>query len=184
MRLGQTLLALLGVSTILFFVIRLTGDPAVLIAGDAARPEVIERIRRELGLDAPLHVQYVRFLVRLLLADFGNSLWYPQSALKLVALRLPETLRLLLAAMLISVAVGVPLGIVAAVRRGSVWGWLSTLVALLGQSVPSFLLGVLLVLLFALTWSWFPPPLVRDHWLTWCCRPSPWPPCPSRASCV
>lgn len=155
-RIGQALFLLLGVSTIVFVVLRLSGDPVLLLLPQDASPEAIAEMRHAFGYDAPLPEQYRRFVLRLIRLDFGESLSYNQPALDIVFSRMPATLRLAVAATLVTVLVGVPFGILAAVRRNSWVDRLGLIVALIGTSAPTFWVGILLILLFSVHWRIFP----------------------------
>src|SRR6266545_2225273 len=151
------LIVLLGVYTALFLLLRLTGDPALLYVSEDAGPVQIQRVREQLGLADPLPLQYVRFLGRAIVGDFGLSLRYNQPALPLVLAALPATLELTAAALLLSAVVGVPVGILSATRRNSVADRLSLLVSLIGQCIPTFWLGIILILVLALELGVLPP---------------------------
>ncbi len=151
------LIVLLGVYTALFLLLRLTGDPALLYVSEDAGPAQIQRVREQLGLADPLPLQYVRFLGRAIVGDFGLSLRYNQPALPLVLAALPATLELTAAALLLSAVVGVPVGILSATRRNSVADRLSLLVSLIGQCIPTFWLGIILILVLALELGVLPP---------------------------
>lgn len=142
------------------------GDPAVAIAGDAATPERLAQIRSELHLDQPLLVQYVDWLRSAFTGDLGRSFRTGEGVWQLVVQRLPTTLTLAAAAMVVAVVVGVPLGVAAARRRGSSGDTAITGAATLGIAVPNFWLGMVLVLVFALRLGWFPAtgfvPLTED----------------------
>lgn len=155
-RLAQAIFLLLGVSTIVFIVLRLSGDPIVLLVPQDAPPEVIADMRRAFGFDAPLPEQYWRFLGRLLRLDFGQSLSYNQPALDVVFSRFPATLKLAVTSMLVTILIGVPFGVLAAVRRNSLIDRLGLVVALIGTSAPTFWIGILLILLFSVHWRIFP----------------------------
>ncbi len=148
-RLLHSALVVLGVSVVVFGLTYLGGDPAATIAPISASQEDIERIRRDLGFDQPLPVQYLRFLAGAIRGDFGTSLRHNQPALPLVLERLPATLELTGAALLLSALIAVPLGIVTAVRRNSPLDLAGTVAVLAGQSVPTFWLGVMLIIVFA-----------------------------------
>lgn len=150
-------IVILGVYTALFLLLRLTGDPALLYVSEDAGPAQIERVREQLGLADPLPVQYVRFLGRALVGDFGLSLRYNQPALPLVLGSLPATLELTGAALLLAALVGVPVGILSATRRNSVADHLSLVTSLIGQCVPTFWLGIILILVLALGLGALPP---------------------------
>jgi peptide/nickel transport system permease protein len=151
------LIVVLGVYTALFLLLRLTGDPALLYVSEDAGPAQIQRVREQLGLADPLPLQYVRFLGRAIVGDFGLSLRYNQPALPLVLAALPATLELTAAALLLSAVVGVPVGILSATRRNSVADRLSLLASLIGQCVPTFWLGIILILILALDLGVLPP---------------------------
>lgn len=148
-RLWQSALVLLLVTTIAFAMIRLSGDPVLLLIAPDATNEEIAAARVRLGFDQPLPVQYARFLVRAVAGDFGESLRYYQPALSLVLERLPATLELTLFALGISLVISLPLGVLAATRRDSVYDHLSMAIALLGQSLPVFAIGLIAILVFA-----------------------------------
>jgi ABC-type dipeptide/oligopeptide/nickel transport system permease component len=160
-RLGLAVVLLWVVATVLFFSIHLLpGDPALLIlGGDAAQasPEQIARVRARLGLDRPLPVQYVAWLGRVLRADLGASLLDDRSVARDLANRLPRTLQLVVPATALAVALGVPLGMFAARRRGRVADPAASALALTGFSMPVFVVGMLLVLVFSLRLRWLPP---------------------------
>ncbi len=143
------MLVVLGVSTVVFFAVRLSGDPVLLFMPQGATPEDIASLRRDLGLDDPLPAQYVRFLVSSLAGNFGTSLRYQQPAFDLVMAVLPTTIVLTLAAFSLALLVAIPVGIVSAVKRDSIADALAMVVSLVGQSMPGFWLGILLILVFA-----------------------------------
>lgn len=151
---------LLAISLLTFLLINLApGDPISSRFGlnlNRLEPERIEQIREELGLNDPLPVQYLRYLRNLLRGDLGRSLSTNQPVAQEILSRLPATIKLTLAAMLFVVLIAMPLGIVSAVRRGSLVDNLAMGVALLGVSMPSFWFGIMLMLLFSLKLSWFP----------------------------
>lgn len=152
-----TLVVTLFVALSLAFVLgRLSGDPTATILGPMAPQEQRDALRAELGLDQPLLMQYLDYLRGIVTADFGQSLQYYQSNVSLVLDRLPFTLQLVSAAMLLAVLVGLPLGVLAASREGTWWDRASSVVALLGQSVPVFWMGMMLVILFAVKLGWLP----------------------------
>jgi peptide/nickel transport system permease protein len=155
-RFWQSLLTIVGISTLLFFVLRLSGDPVSLLLPLEAPPEAREALRRELGLDASFGVQYLRFVKRLLVLDFGDSLRLRQSALELVLTRLPATLWLSLASMALAIGVGFASGVLAAVRPASWLGRIMMLLSGLGQAMPVFWSGTLLLLVFSVHLRWLP----------------------------
>jgi peptide/nickel transport system permease protein len=132
------------------------GDPATMIAGDQATPAEVERIRVSLGLDQPFAIRFGAWAFAALRGDLGNSLFSGQSVVSMIAQRIPPTLSLMILTLLISVSVAVPLGVVAAARQGS---WVDRAVssfAVLGFSLPVFVLGYVLAYVFALELGWFP----------------------------
>ncbi|MEU5941356.1 ABC transporter permease [Micromonospora sp. NPDC047548] len=151
-RLAQALLIILASLTVVFLVVRVApGDPAALILGASASPSDLADLRRELGLDEPLLSQYATFLHGVLQGDFGHSWRLGGDALANVLDRLPATLQLSACALLVTLVVGFPLGVVSARRAGS---WIDRLISvptLLGQALPSFWVGVMLILIFSRT---------------------------------
>ena len=148
-RLAQSLLVLLGVSFVVFFILHLTGDPALVLLSPDATAQDIQEFREKMGFNDPFLVQYGRFLRGALRGDFGRSVRHDEPAFALVAERLPATLELAGAALLIALALAIPAGIVSAVRRNSAVDYVSTVLALLGQSMPTFWLGIMLILVFS-----------------------------------
>ena len=134
----------------------LPGDPAKMLLPEGAPESAVEELNRHLGLREPLHVQYALFLRSVFRGDFGQSFQYRAPALRVVTERLGATVQLALAALVLTVAVGVSLGIVAAVRRGTRYDYASTILAVLGQSLPNFWLGIMLILLFGVALRWLP----------------------------
>ena len=155
-RLLQLMPTLLGVTLVVFLLIRVSGDPTQLLLPETATPEDRALFRKQHGLDRSIAIQYVQYLGNLLRGDMGRSLIDGSPALDLVLQRLPATIELALAAMLIAVLVGVPVGILSAVRRGSVLDRLAMVGVLTGQSMATFWVGILLILIFAVQLRWFP----------------------------
>lgn len=156
-RLWQSAVTLVGVSILVFVILRVVpGDPAKMLLPEGAPQSAVEELNRQLGLREPLLVQYAIFLRSVARGDFGQSFQYRAPALRVVVERLPATVQLTLAAMLLTVAFGVSIGIVAAVRRGTRYDYAGTLMAVLGQSLPNFWLGIMLILLFGVTLRWLP----------------------------
>jgi peptide/nickel transport system permease protein len=156
-RLWQSALTLVGVSVLVFVILRVVpGDPAKMLLPDGAPQSAVDELNRQLGLHEPLYVQYGLFLRSVFRGDFGQSFQYRAPALRVVVERLAATVQLALAALLITVGVGVSLGIVAAVRRGTGYDYASTVLAVLGQSLPNFWLGIMLILLFGVALRWLP----------------------------
>jgi peptide/nickel transport system permease protein len=152
-----SVVTLLGVSLIVFLMVRvLPGDPARVIAGVLAAEEEVERIRVQLGLDRPLHVQYGIFLAGLAGGDLGVSARTSRPVLREVGERLPATVRLAVVAMAIAAVVGVGAGIVAAARPYSVFDYVLSVVTLVGVSMPVYWLGLMLIILFAIQLRWLP----------------------------
>ena len=162
--LGHLLVVMLGTATLVFAVLRLTGDPAMMIAPPGATVDDLAAIRRELGLDRSISVQYVEFLRRLAVGDLAESFRYRRPALEIVIERAGATVQLALAAQLLAIVVAIPLGVIAAVRRDS---WLDGAVsgfATLGQSLPHFWLGLMAIVVFAVYLGWLPTS-GRGGWL-------------------
>jgi ABC-type dipeptide/oligopeptide/nickel transport system permease component len=139
-----------GISVIVFLILHLApGDPAHLIAGSEALPEDIARVREQLGLDQPLHVQYLRYVSRVLQGDLGTSVRAPRAVLTEIQQRMPRTLELAVLAIVIAILIGIPAGVLSAVKQ---YSWLDNVAmfsALVGVSMPGFWLGLLLIMLFA-----------------------------------
>jgi len=155
-RVAQALLVMLAVGLIAFSLFRFTGDPVLFMLGQDATPEDRARITKQLGLDQPFYIQYARFVDSALHGDFGLSLREAQPVSKLIAERLPATLELSAVAALLALVGGVSMGVYTALRRDS---WLSQLmlaVSLVGVSLPTFLIGILLILVFAVLLGWLP----------------------------
>ena len=155
-RLAQAVLVMLAVGLIAFSLFRFVGDPVLFMLGQDATPEDRVRVTKMLGLDEPFHVQYAGFVGRALRGEFGLSLRQAQPVSRLIAERLPATLELSAVAALFALAGGVAMGVYTALRRNS---WLSQLmlaVSLIGVSLPTFLIGILLILVFAVLLGWLP----------------------------
>ena len=155
-RLAQAVLVMLAVGLIAFSLFRFVGDPVVFMLGQDATPEDRARMTRDLGLDQPFYVQYASFVARAVHGEFGLSLRQVRPVSTLIVERLPATLELSLVAALLALAAGIPMGVYTALRRGS---WLSQCllaVSLVGVSLPTFLIGILLILVFAVQLGWLP----------------------------
>jgi peptide/nickel transport system permease protein len=153
-----------------FLMLHLTpGDPVQIMLGQDADPQSVAALRSELGLDQPLPVQYVRWVGNVLRGDLGRSIRTHQPVMEAITSRLPVTLELSIVSLVISLAIGLPAGVVAATRRNSPLDLASTGLALVGVSLPSFFLGILLILVFALGLRWVPPsgytPLGQDPFM-------------------
>jgi len=155
-RLLQSLIVLLGVSFVVFFILHLTGDPALVLLPPDASPEDVRRFREAMGFNDPFFVQYGRFLGGALRGDFGQSIRHGESAFRLVAERMPATFELAGAALLLALVLSIPAGIISAVRRNTALDYFSTVVALLGQSMPTFWLGIMLILVFSVQFHLLP----------------------------
>ncbi len=155
-RLVGSVLVILGLIVIVFFVLNMLGDPARLMLSPEASQEQYQALRSQLGLDDPLYVQFGRFLAGLARGDFGLSLWQNVPALQLVLDRLPNTLYLTAATMVIAVPLAVGLGVAAALRPGSSVDRAITVVSLGGISVANFWLGLMLILFFSVQLKWLP----------------------------
>ena len=155
-RIAYSLITLLILSLTIFTVVRLTGDPATLMSDPGARAEDLERMRHEWGLDRPWIVQFWQFLANVVTGDLGKSLNYRMSVTTLYFERLPSSLELATAATAISILIGVPAGLLSAVKVGGVLDNVGKIVALLGLSVPGFWLGLVLILIFSVTLGWLP----------------------------
>ncbi|HEX9870542.1 MAG TPA: ABC transporter permease [Candidatus Tectomicrobia bacterium] len=155
-RLGRTIFVLWGISTIVFVMLRLSGDPAVLLLPQEASVEDVLRLRRDLGLDDALLLQYVRFLGNAVRGNFGESLRHREPAMALVRSHLWATLELSFAAFFMAAVVAVPIGVLAAVKPHSLYDQAVMTLALVGQSAPTFWIGIMLILAFGLGLRWFP----------------------------
>jgi len=155
-RLLQSVVVIFGVTVISFVALQIGGDPTYLYVSERATEEEIEMVRRALGFDRPLHIQYLTYIGNVFQGDFGQSLSYRQPAIDIVLGALPATIELTLFAMLVAIGLAIPLGVFAALYRGTpVDGGIMT-VAMFGQSVPAFWLGIMMILFFGLYLRWFP----------------------------
>jgi peptide/nickel transport system permease protein len=155
-RLAWALAVLVGISLAVFLVVHLSGDPTALYMGPEGTKEDYEILRRALGFDRPLPEQYGQFLLRAVQGDFGRSLRHRQPTLPLVLQRFPATIVLAATALVLAALVALPLGVVAAVRRSSLVDTGAMILALVGQCMPTFWLGILLILVFAVNLRWLP----------------------------
>ena len=167
-RVGQTILTLLFVSVLIFGLQQLMpGDPALVLAGEErGDPAVLAQIRAELNLDKPLPVQYALWLQGVLTGDLGYSWRIREPIAAVIAQKLPVTLQLGLMAFVIALLIGIPMGILSAVRKDTLLDWSANAVGLAGLSLPNFWLGIMLILLFSVELGWLPPsgyvPLSED----------------------
>ncbi len=156
-RLLHSLITLVGVSLVVFAILRiLPGDPARMMLPDGAPQSAVDEMSRGLGLDKPLYMQYIVFVQSVARGDFGQSFQYRAPATAVVGERVWPTIHLSLAALAITVLVGVPAGILAAARRGTILDYGSIFLTALGQSLPNFWLGIMLILLFGVALGWLP----------------------------
>lgn len=149
-------LSIVGASVVIFVISRLSGDPVLMMVPNDAPLSLIEETRRNFGLDGPLWVQYLIFIQHAVMGDFGNSYRWQMPALRLILDRLPATIELALCGLIFSVAIALPIGVLSAVNRG---GWVDRVgrvFAMLGQAMPAFWVGLLLILVFAIRLNWLP----------------------------
>jgi len=155
-RFGYALLSLFLLSLTIFFFVRVTGDPAALLVEPGASADDIAAIHHQFGLDRPLVVQYAIFMKQLLQGDLGKSFYYQTPVMQLYLTRLPNSLILAVVAMGFSLLIGIPSGILAAVRVGKFWDSAGKMFALLGLSLPSFWVGLVMILFFSVYLGWLP----------------------------
>src|SRR5678816_420183 len=155
-RLVQAVLVMLTVAFIAFMLFQYVGDPVTNILGQDATPEQRRQLRADLGLDSPFPVQFARFVGNAARGEFGLSLRQGRKVSSLIAERLPATLELTMLAALIALAVGIPMGVYSALRRGTFVSQAMMTISLIGVSLPTFLIGILLILVFAVTLKWLP----------------------------
>lgn len=162
-RIGQSALVLVGVLLLVFFMVRVTGDPAALMVSREASPEALEAFRETMGFNRPMLVQFGDFTMGALVGDFGNSLHYRAPALGLILERLPATVQLASLAMLMAVAVALPLGLIGGAKPGTMWDAAARTVGLFGQCIPNFWLALVMIIVFAVQLRWLPS-FGRDDW--------------------
>jgi peptide/nickel transport system permease protein len=155
-RMGFAFISLVLLSVTIFFFVRVTGDPAVLLTEPGASAADLADIRAQFGLDRPLWSQYGSFVGHLLRGDFGQSFYYKTDVMELYLSRLPSSLLLASVAMTFSLVIGIPTGVIAAVRVNGWWDSAGKLFALLGLSLPSFWVGLLMILFFSVYLGWLP----------------------------
>lgn len=156
-RLLLTIPVLIGVATLVFSLIHLVpGDPVQAMLGESAAPEDVARLRTQLGLDRPLYQQYFSFARGIVRGDLGTSLRTRQAVTTIILERMPATLELAAAAMLVAIVFAIPLGVIAAVRVGTLLDHVATTIALFGISMPTFWLGPLLAIVFSVWLGWLP----------------------------
>jgi peptide/nickel transport system permease protein len=155
-RLWQAMLVMATVALVSFVLFQYVGDPVVFLLGQDATPEQVQQMRADLGLDQPFFVQFGHFLFNAAQGEFGISLRQGSPVSQLIAERFPATLELALVAAVMALLVGIPMGVYAALRRGSFMSQLFMMVSLLGVSLPTFLIGIFLILVFAVQLGWLP----------------------------
>lgn len=155
-RLWHTAYVIVGISIISFFFIHLSGDPVMLMLPGDASDQEIEELREQLGFNDPLYVQYAKFAIKAVQGDFGESLYYHVPVMELIIERLPASLELAVSAMIFALVLAIPLGILSAVKRGSMVDMGSMFGALLGISMPHFWLGIMMMLFFSIHLGWLP----------------------------
>lgn len=156
-RIFQLIPVLLITMSMTFVITRvLPGNPAVSILGPQATAEDIAKMEEEMGLHDPMPVQYINYMKRILTGDLGTSYRYNRPAADLIFEKLPNTLQIALASLIIALLIGVPVGIISAVKQYSAFDYISMIAALIGVSMPSFWLGLMLVLIFSVNLGWFP----------------------------
>jgi ABC-type dipeptide/oligopeptide/nickel transport system permease component len=159
----QAVVVLAAVVILVFFMVRITGDPAALMMAKEASPDQIVAFRHEMGFDRPFVVQFLDYVSKVFKGDFGDSLHYRVPALPLVLERLPATLELAVVALLMAVGVGVPLGLLGGSSPGGKWDFFARAVGLFGQATPSYWLALMLIIVFAVQLGWFPT-FGRSDW--------------------
>jgi peptide/nickel transport system permease protein len=155
-RLIQAVIVMITVAFIAFLLFQYVGDPVVFLLGQDATPEQIRELRAGLGLDKPFFVQFWHFLVNASQGEFGLSLRQGSKVSRLIGERFPATLELALAAAFLALLIGIPMGVYTALRRGTFMSQVFMTISLLGVSLPTFLIGILLILVFAVLLGWFP----------------------------
>lgn len=166
-RLIQSIFLIIGVLILVFLMVRLTGDPAALMVSRNASPEQIEAIREEMGFNDSIVLQFFRFASGAVVGDFGMSIRHRQPALDLILERLPATVELAMVSLFLSMIVGIPLGLMAGSRPGSIWDTLARVAGLIGQTVPNFWLALILILIFSVQLRIFPT-FGRETWEVCC----------------
>src|SRR5918992_6233163 len=166
-RLVMLVPVILVVGVVVFGLVHLTpGDPAAVILGDSATPEDVERLREQLGLNDPLPVQFVRWFGGVLRLDFGESIFIGEPVTRALLDRVQPTLLLTIYALLIQIAIGIPAGVISAVKHNSIIDRIVTVIAISGAATPTFFLGILLILFFSVRMRWLPSggyePILED----------------------
>ena len=156
-RMLQSLIVILGVIIITFFISRVLGDPVALLLPPEATPEQRAYLTKDLGLDRPLFIQLAIYVGKVIRGDFGLSFRHQEPAMKILLDRVPASLYLSLVATLLSICIAIPLGIISAIKRGTIFDRIGMTLALLGQSIPAFWAGIMMILLFSVKLGWLPP---------------------------
>ena len=162
-RLVQCVLILFGVLCIVFFMLQVTGDPVALMVSRNTSPEQLEQLREEMGFNRPMIVQFADFAAHAIRGDFGMSIRHKQPAMKLIMGRLPATVELATVALLMSMVMGITLGLLGGSNPGSIWDAIARGAGLIGQTIPNFWLALILIILFSVDLGWFPA-FGRDTW--------------------
>ncbi len=155
-RIGQALITIIGISMIVFFLTHLTGDPVALMAPQSATLEDLEKIRVEYGFDQPIYVQYWKYISGAVRGDFGKSIRGNMPAIEMFWDRFPNTLKLAIASMGFALVFGIPIGILSSVRIGGKFDSFGKIFALMGQALPGFWVGIILIILFSTKLRWLP----------------------------
>lgn len=166
-RLIQSILILIGVLFIVFIMLQLSGDPATLMVSRNASPEQIEQVREALGFNRPVYIQFADFVWGAVRGDFGMSLRHRLPATRLILERLPATVELATASLLVAMLIGIPLGLLGGSNPGSLWDSVARLAGLVGQTIPNFWLALILIIVFSVSLGWFPT-FGRDTWEICC----------------
>lgn len=162
-KLAQSLLLLFGVLFLVFIMVRVTGDPAALMMPRESSPEQLEAFREKMGFNDPPLVQFGRFIAEAAKGDFGDSLHFKTPAMPLVVERLPATVQLASVGLLMAMIVGIPIGLVGGFNPGSLTDSFGRFLALMGQSIPNFWLGLMMIIYLGVGLGWFPT-FGRDQW--------------------
>ena len=157
LRILQAIAALLVISMIVFALARVTGDPVAILLPEDAPQKVVDQVREKWGLDQPIYVQYIKYIGNFVQGDFGEAWAYGGVPISgIIIRRLPNTLYLAAFAWTVSAGIALPIGVMVAVKKDSAFDWAGKIVALLGQSAPSFAIGLLLMWVFAVILGWLP----------------------------
>ena len=157
LRVAQSIVALLVISAIVFALARVTGDPVAILLPEDAPDSVVEKVRTKWGLDQPIYIQYAKYIGNFVTGDFGEAWAYGGVPItELIARRLPNTIYLASFAWIISAGIALPIGVLVAVKKDTAFDWTGKIIALIGQSAPSFAIGLLLMWVFAVILGWLP----------------------------